>query len=187
MSESSFVHVRPDSDFPLDNLPYGIFSPKTGGAPRVGVAIGDRVLDLTVLEAEGLLKDQRLAGVFSQPTLNALMALGRPAWVATRATIYDLLRESNPTVRDNEALRERALIPMDAVRLLLPADIGDYTDFYSSREHATNVGTLIRGKDNALMPNWLHLPVAYHGRSSSVVLSGTDIYRPNGQTKAPDA
>ncbi len=189
MSEASYVYVRPDTDFPIDNLPYGIFSPGAGGPPRVGVAIGDWVLDLAVLEAEGLFKDERLAGrdLFAQPALNRFMALGRPAWIAARATVYDLLRASNPTLRDNTALRERALIPIDAVHLHLPAEIGDYTDFYSSREHATNVGAIIRGKENALMPNWLYVPIAYHGRSSSVVISGTDIHRPNGQTKAPDA
>src|SRR5207247_3779300 len=117
----------------------------------------------------------------------AFLALGRPAWREVRETITKLLRADEPTLRDNAALREQALLPLKDVELLLPAVIGDYTDFYSSREHATNVGVMMRGPDNALQPNWLHLPVAYHGRASSVVVSGTDPHRPLGQTKADNA
>eukprot|EP00850_Spirogloea_muscicola_P001185 SM000004S15055 [mRNA] locus=s4:989786:993189:+ [translate_table: standard] len=113
------------------------------------------------------------------------MAMGRPAWREARATIQALLSADEPRVRDDADLRARALIPLDEVTMELPATIGDYTDFYSSREHATNVGTLFRGKDNALPTNWLHLPVGYHGRASSVVVSGTDIHRPRGQTTPP--
>lgn len=185
----SFIDVAPESHFPIQNLPYGIFSPKAVGTPRVGVAIGDQVLDLSVIEASGLFTGDHLHGqlIFAQPTLNPFMALGRAAWPEVRATLQDLLREDNPTLRDNTALRQQSLIPLQTVDLHLPANIGDYTDFYSSREHATNVGTMFRGKDNALTPNWLHLPIAYHGRSSSVVPSGTNIHRPYGQIKAPDA
>ncbi len=183
----SFVEVSPESDFPLENLPYGIFSPKAGGAPRAGVAIGDLVLDLTLLVEEGLLNNAHLHGVFNQPTLNAYMALQPIMWNATRASVQRLLRDDNPTLRDNESLRQRALVPMDDVTMHLPAAIGDYTDFYSSKEHATNAGTIFRGKDKALMPNWLHIPIAYHGRSSSIVVSGTDLRRPNGQTKPEGA
>src|SRR5258708_6191532 len=181
----SFVEVPPESHFPIQNMPYGIFSPKVGGASRVGVAIGDMVLDLAALECAGFFRE--LPGIFSQPSLNAFMALGRSACTKTRTIIQNLLRADNPTLRDDAALRTRALIPMHDVELHLPALIGDYTDFYSSREHATNVGTMFRGKDNALMPNWVHLPVGYHGRSSSIVVSGTDIHRPHGQIKPPDA
>lgn len=180
----SFITVPPDSHFPLQNLPYGVFSPKTGGPPRVGVAIGEYVLDLAVLEAEGFLPGPP---VFARPTLNAFMALGRPAWGEVREAVQTLLRADSPTLRDNAALREKALLSQNEVTLHLPVAIGDYTDFYSSREHATNVGVMFRGKENALMPNWLHLPVAYHGRASSVVVSGTDIHRPWGQTKADGA
>ncbi len=181
----SFVEVPPESHFPIQNLPYGIFSPRAGGASRVGVAIGDLVLDLTALQGAGFFRE--LPEIFSQPSLNAFMALGRGAWTSTRTIIQNLLRADNPTLRDDAALRTRALIPVRDVELHLPALIGDYTDFYSSREHATNVGTIFRGKDNALMPNWLHLPIGYHGRSSSIVVSGTDIHRPHGQIKPPDA
>jgi fumarylacetoacetase len=115
------------------------------------------------------------------------MIAGRETWRETRAMISWLLREDNPTLRDYAWLRERAIVPMSEIQMLLPAQIGDYTDFYSSREHASNVGTMLRGPENALMPNWLHLPVAYHGRASSIVVSGTDVVRPRGQSKPSDA
>ncbi|CAE6489136.1 unnamed protein product, partial [Rhizoctonia solani] len=126
-------------------------------------------------------------GVFAQPSLNRFLALGRPAWRQVRETVARLLDADEPALRDNGALRQAALRPQREVELLLPAEIGDYTDFYASRAHAEHVGTLFRGKDNALMPNWLHLPVGYHGRASSVVAGGTDVRRPNGQLKPPDA
>ncbi len=179
----SFINVFPDSHFSIHNLPYGIFNPP-GGPLRAGIAIGDNVLDLSVLENSGFFVDTPLNGrkIFSTPSLNAFMELGRPAWKAVREIVQQLLLADNPTLRDDEALRRQAIIPMSDVLMHLPAEIGDYTDFYSSREHATNVGTMFRGPENALMPNWLHLPVAYHGRASSVVISGADIVRPMGQT-----
>jgi fumarylacetoacetase len=172
----TFIDVSPDSHFPLQNLPYGVFSPKAGGAPRVGSRIGDFVLDLAACES--ILPVPK--GTFSQSSINAFMALGRPVWKETRAVLQGLL-----SGEDNN-LPEKSLFSMDEVVLHLPVEIGDYTDFYSSKEHASNVGIMFRGKDNALMPNWLHMPIAYHGRSSSIVLSGTDIHRPSGQTKAAD-
>jgi fumarylacetoacetase len=152
----------------------------------VGTAIGDYILDLSVLEKQGLFKKTMLSGkeVFSRGSLNEFMSLGRPAWKQVRAVLQTILGENDPTLRQNEELKKSALIKMDQVEMLLPVEIGDYTDFYSSKEHATNVGIMFRGKDNALMPNWVHLPVAYHGRSSSIVISGTSIHRPKGQTKA---
>ena len=179
----SFVDVPTGSDFPIHNLPYGIFRPSAGARPRIGVAIGNEVLDLSVLADRGLLSGT----AFRKPTLNAFMALGRPAWREARQTLTRLLRRDEPTLRDDSGLRDAAFHSMALVEMLLPAAIGDYTDFYSSREHATNVGTMFRGPDNALQENWLHLPVGYHGRSSSVVVSGTDVRRPKGQTKADDA
>jgi fumarylacetoacetase len=179
----SFVDVPTGTDFPIHNQPNGIFRPSAGARPRIGVAIGNEVLDLSVLADRGL-----LAGTaFHEPTLNAFMALGRPAWREARQSLTRLLRHDEPTLRDDSGLRDAAFHPMTGVEMLLPATIGDYTDFYSSREHATNVGTMFRGPDNALQENWLHLPVGYHGRSSSVVVSGTDVRRPKGQTKADDA
>jgi fumarylacetoacetase len=185
----SFVPVAPETHFSIQNLPYGVFQRRSGGPPTIGVAIGEFVLDLALLDEQNLLTVLALRGkrVFSESTLNAFMAAGRPAWTEARAAISRLLRSDEPTLRDNTPLRDRALVPAADVQMLLPAAIGDYTDFYSSKEHASNVGTMLRGPGNALMPNWLHLPVAYHGRASSVVVSGTNLRRPLGQTKADDA
>lgn len=187
--DRSFIEVRPDSHFPIQNLPYGVFRPRSGGALRVGVAIGDYVLDLAVLDDAGHFNETVLAGtgVFCQPSLNAFMALGQTAWRAARAQIQRLLSADEPTLRDNVTLRDAALLRQSDVELLLPAQIGDYTDFYASKYHASNVGMMFRGKENALMPNWVHLPVGYHGRASSVVLSGTNVRRPLGQMKPPEA
>jgi len=185
----SFIDVTSDSDFPIHNLPYGVFRPSAGARSRIGVAIGGEVLDLAVLADKGLLSGGELddGSVFCQPTLNNFMGLGREAWTAARSTLTRLLRDDEPTLRDDVGLRDAALHRQSAVEMALPAAIGDYTDFYSSREHATNIGVMLRGKDNALQPNWLHIPVGYHGRASSVIISGTDVRRPNGQTKPPDA
>ncbi len=181
---SSFIEVKRDSDFPLENLPFGVFRPRNDAA-RVGVAIGDHVVDLAVLEESGHFgPNQR---IFSTDSLNAFLALGRPAWRRTRATLQQLLAADNPALRDNAALRERTFYRQSEVEMQLPARIGSYTDFYSSFHHAHNVGTMIRGPENALMPNWKWLPVAYHGRASSIVVSGTDVRRPRGQIKPPDA
>ncbi|KWV48952.1 fumarylacetoacetase [Bradyrhizobium macuxiense] len=182
----SFIDVAPTSDFPIQNLPYGVFSSKDGLAPRVGVAIGDYVLDLWELEQDSRL-DVGPLGVFSQPSLNAFMALGPKAWSATRARISELLRSDHPELRDNRELRARALVPMADVKLYMPFAVSGYTDFYSSKEHATNVGVMFRGKDNALQPNWLHMPIGYNGRASTVVVSGTKVRRPRGQLKPPTA
>ncbi|MGX1102590.1 MULTISPECIES: fumarylacetoacetase [Bradyrhizobium] len=182
----SFIDVAPTSDFPIQNLPYGVFSSKDGLAPRVGIAIGDYVLDLWELEQDSRL-DVGPLGVFSQPSLNAFMALGPKVWSATRARISELLRSDHPELRDNRELRARALVPMTDVRLYMPFAVSGYTDFYSSKEHATNVGVMFRGKDNALQPNWLHMPIGYNGRASTVVVSGTKVRRPRGQLKPPTA
>ncbi|WGR99762.1 fumarylacetoacetase [Bradyrhizobium sp. ISRA443] len=181
----SFIDVAPTSDFPIQNLPYGVFS-ANGLAPRVGVAIGDYVLDLWELEQDSRL-DVGPLGVFSQPSLNAFMALGPKVWSATRARISELLRSDHPELRDNRELRARALVPMANVKLHMPFAVSGYTDFYSSKEHATNVGVMFRGKDNALQPNWLHMPIGYNGRASTVVVSGTKVRRPRGQLKPPTA
>lgn len=176
----------PGTDFPIQNLPFGIFSTRQSAAPRAGVAIGDQVLDLAVLEAAGLLAPASQP-VFGQATLNDYIALGRTVWRATRDKISLLLRQDHPVLRDDAALRSKALVPMKDAVLHLPVEVGGYTDFYSSREHATNVGSMFRDPANALLPNWLHLPVGYNGRASSVVISGTDVRRPMGQIKPPTA
>ncbi len=182
----SFIPVAATSDFPIQNLPYGVFSTKDGLAPRVGVAIGDYVLDLWTL-AKDCRFDVVEPAVFAAPQLNPFMALGPKAWSDTRARISELLRHDHPELRDNEELRKRALVPMADVKLHMPFAVAGYTDFYSSKEHATNVGVMFRGKDNALQPNWLHMPIGYNGRASTVVVSGTPVRRPRGQLKAPTA
>jgi len=178
----SFIDVPPESHFPIQNLPFGVF--RQSGAARIGVAIGKWIVDLRALETVGLLR-----GTFfsREHSLNALMAAGSGLWRSVRQRVSHLLRHDTPDLRDSPTQLERVFVPMADAEMLLPAEIGNYTDFYSSREHATNVGVMMRGPQNALMPNWLHLPVAYHGRASSVVVSGTDIRRPRGQTKADDA
>jgi fumarylacetoacetase len=184
----SFVDLPADHFFPLENLPFGVFRRRAGGAPAVGVRLGDHVVDCAALESRELFDGDRLGGqgVFDQGSLNGLMGLGPSAWREARATLQTLLAAETPTLRDDAELLGQTLLPLSAVDLLLPAHIGDYTDFYASRPHATNVGTMFRGPDNALQPNWLHLPVGYHGRASSVVVSGTEVVRPKGQLKPED-
>ena len=182
----SWVNVPENSDFTIYNLPYGIFH--ESGKARVGVAIGEQVLDLDALQRAGLLDGIGLTeGVFAKETLNPFIALGKPVWTATRKQLTELLSDENTTLRDNAAVLDTALLSQNDVTMLMPVEVGDYTDFYSSREHATNVGTMFRDPANALLPNWLHLPVGYHGRASSIVVSGTPFHRPKGQTKADDA
>ena len=186
----SFIPVPPDSDFPIQNLPYGVFQRWSGGTTcAVGVAIGDQVLDLTQLEMRGALLKPNEFGrpLFNPPSLTDFLRMGPRVWSRVRAQISQLLRADEPRLRDDAALREAVLLPREDARMALPVEVGDYTDFYSSREHASNVGTMFRGPDKALMPNWLHLPVAYHGRASSLVVSGTDLHRPCGQSKPEGA
>ncbi|ACF03639.1 fumarylacetoacetase [Rhodopseudomonas palustris TIE-1] len=181
----SFVDVKLESDFPIQNLPYGVVSTVDDPGPRVGVAIGDFVLDLAMLQTAKLLDLPE--GVFTQSSINAFMALGPNVWRSTRARISALLRHDNPELRDHAELRAKALLPMSQVKLHLPLRVEGFTDFYSSKEHATNVGTMFRDKTNPLLPNWLHIPIGYNGRASTVVVSGTQIHRPRGQLKPPSA
>lgn len=188
MGLRSFVEVSADSHFPLENLPFGVFRPKSDTAghappPRPGVAIGDFVLDLSAVASAGLFDGPLLnnSQCFFQPSLNMFVEMGRPAWKEARSTIQKLLSADEPTLRDNTSLREKSLLPMNEVQMLLPTVIGDYTDFFSSMHHAKNCGTIFRGPENPISQNWFHLPIAYHGRASSIVVSGTDIIRPRGQ------
>lgn len=174
----SFIEVSSESDFPIQNLPYGVFSTKENPSPRVGTRLGDFVVDLAFL-AEQKMFDQQY-DFFADSSLNRFMSTGRTVWQKVRQRLIELLSEGGDSVWE-EAMRARALIPVGDVQMHLPVEIGDYTDFYASREHAANVGIMFRGKENALMPNWLHLPVGYHGRASSVVVSGIDVVRPHGQ------
>jgi len=172
------------SDFPIQNLPYGVFRPTPESAPRVGVAIGSYVLDLSVLADQGLLGNEaKSMRYFSDNSLNRFMSCGRAVWSQTRATIMTLLSHDCPTLRDNEQLRSQSLHEMANVTLQMPIQVTAYTDFYSSLDHAKNVGTLIRGAENALNPNWKQLPIAYNGRHSAIGLSGEPCVRPWGQIK----
>jgi len=186
MALKSFIDMAPDSHFPLENLPFGVFKPRDGDA-RIGVALGDYVVDLAALQEAGHFPDLKDRQVFARDSLNEFLALGRSAWKKVREILQELLSADVPTLRDDKKLRERVFHRQSEVEMLLPARIGNYTDFYSSYHHAHNVGTMLRGPENALMPNWKWLPVAYHGRASSVVVSGSDVRRPKGQTKPPDA
>jgi fumarylacetoacetase len=187
MGLKSFVEVSEGSHFPLENLPFGVFRPRSpvegASVARPAVAIGDYVLDLSAVAEAGLFDGPHLKGskCFSQPSLNKFLEMGRPAWKEARATLQKILSADEPVLRDNEALRRKCLIPMSEVEMVLPIVIGDYTDFFSSIHHAKNCGTMFRGAENAIAPNWYQLPIAYHGRSSSIVISGTDVIRPRGQ------
>ncbi len=175
----------PDCPFPIQNLPYGVFS-RGGDAPRCGTAIGDQVLDLAALEQAGVIDAG--APVFAEPALNAFMALGNGAWNAIRERLTALLAEDGDgALRDDTALQAKALAPIGEVTLHMPFSVSEYTDFYAGRQHAFNVGTMFRGPENALPPNWLHIPIGYNGRASTVIVSGTDIRRPLGQLKPPEA
>ncbi len=178
----SFIDIAADSDFSIHNLPYGIFSKTDEDTRRAGVAIGDQVLDLSVLEAEGLLTLEG-GSYFAQPTLNTFIDSGRDNWTTARSTIQALLSADNETLRDNQALQDKALFKQADVTMHLPVRVPGFTDFYSSKEHATNVGTMFRDPSNALLPNWTEMPVGYNGRASTVIVSDTDIVRPSGQLK----
>lgn len=179
---SSFLDIATDSDFSIHNLPYGIFSDTVDGKRRAGVAIGEQVLDLSVLEAEGLLSLDG-GSYFDQPTLNAFIDSGRDNWTKARKTIQTLLSSDCDTLRDNEDLQKKALFKQADITMHLPVQVPGFTDFYSSKEHATNVGTMFRDPNNALLPNWTEMPVGYNGRASTVIVSGTDVIRPSGQLK----
>jgi fumarylacetoacetase len=182
-SLKSWVEVAKGSDFPIQNLPFGVFKTREL-SPVAGVAIGDYVLNLAYLHEHGFFDGLDLpAGVFKGTFLNDFLSLGRKHCGDVRARISDLLRSDNPELQSNKPARARALISMKEAHMLMPVRIPNYTDFYSSEEHATNVGSMFRDPKNALLPNWKHMPVAYHGRASSIVVSGTPIRRPKGQVK----
>ncbi len=182
----SWVDVPPDSDFPIQNLPFGIFKTKYL-TPVAGVAIGDFVLDLVYLHENGYLDGLGLpSGIFNQRYLNDFFALGKSKIREVRNRVSELLRADNDELKGNRPASEIALVPKREVQMLMPVRVPNYTDFYSSQEHATNVGSMFRDPANALLPNWKHLPVGYHGRASSIVISGTPIRRPKGQLKLPN-
>ncbi len=168
-----------DHPFPLNNLPYGVFSTE-GAEPRCGVAIGDMILDMAAAEEAGLIALVEVP-LFDVPYWNDLMEEGPAVWAALRERLTNLLAEGSAEQDKVETL----LVPMDAAELHLPLVVSEYTDFYAGRHHATNVGTMFRGAENALPPNWLHIPIGYNGRASSIVVDGTPVRRPWGQLKSP--
>lgn len=182
-SLKSWIEVKSDSDFPIQNIPFGIFSPE-GKSPRPATIIGETVIDLSVLAEEGFFDDiiDEEYDAFFASSLNDLISLGKEFTAKLRNKISELFSHDNEIIRDDSELKSKLLFMQENVEMHMPVEVGDYTDFYSSIEHATNVGTMFRDPDNALFPNWRHLPVGYHGRASSIVVSGTDIHRPNGQT-----
>ncbi|WP_448606673.1 fumarylacetoacetase [Paenimyroides ceti] len=181
-SLKSWITVSENNDFPIQNIPFGVFLTKEN-VITIGSRIGDYAIDLSALQQLGYFKGIDLhEDIFLQDTLNEFITLGKPVWRMVRNRIADIFEENNSELRDNEDHRKNVLFPVDEVEMQLPVFIGDYTDFYSSKEHATNVGTMFRDPANALFPNWLHLPVGYHGRSSTIVPSGVAVHRPLGQT-----
>ncbi len=184
---SSWISVDAESDFPIQNIPFGIFShPKFG--PRVCTIIGDTLIDLKAIADHQFLNGMEFdKEVLAKPALNDLIALGKSVTSALRLRISELFRSDNPEIRDNAGVKANSLHEASACQMLLPIQVGDYTDFYSSKEHATNVGTMFRDPNNALLPNWLHIPIGYHGRASSIIVSGTPIKRPCGQTIPADS
>ena len=179
---------EPDIDFPVQNLPYGVYTDPQTGRPKVGIAIGDMILDVTAAREKGVIGGAAddAAGACNGDTLNGLMAMGGRHWSALRAAASRALRYDTEEGEAAEAVADEILVAQADVTMRLPAQIGDYTDFYASIFHATNVGKMLR-PDNPLMPNYKHIPIAYHGRASSIVVSGETCKRPVGQTKAPDA
>lgn len=184
----SWIDIRPTDDFPIQNLPFGVIDLPDWG-PRLAVAIGGYALDLYECAQLGyfdsIAEDVPALGaalpkVFRRRSLNAFLRLGRPAWRAVRERVSELLRHDNPAIRDNELAVRTCLVRLRDVTMLRPVKPTNYVDFYSSLEHATNVGVMFR-PDNPLLPNWRHLPVAYHGRANSIVVSGTEVRRPQGQ------
>ena len=182
----TWLEVPANSDFPIQNIPFGVFLTRDD-IITIGTRIGDTAIDLGALHQLGYFKGIELTDdIFLQDTLNDFIADGRKTWRLVRNRISEIFMEDNASLRDNEAHKNRVLFSLDEIEMLLPVDVGDYTDFYASKEHATNVGSLFRDPENALLPNWLRIPIGYHGRSSSIVPSGTKIRRPVGQTKPGD-
>ena len=179
---TSWIQVAPSSDFPIQNIPFGVFLTKEN-VITIGTRIGDYAIDLSALQQLGYFKGIDIAeDVFLQDSLNEFITLGKKKWREVRNRISEIFSADNPELKDKADHQSMVLFPIDEVEMQLPVFIGDYTDFYSSKEHATNVGMLFRDPENALFPNWLHVPVGYHGRSSTIVPSGVAVHRPQGQT-----
>jgi fumarylacetoacetase len=179
----TWIEVDAKSDFSIHNIPFGIYSDDKV-KHHVCSAIGNYIIDLFELESQDLLDIDR--SVFDQKYLNAFIELGKPVTNKIRTKLIEILCDENSVLRTDKKLFDSVFKKQTAVKMLMPVQVGDYTDFYSSIDHATNIGTMIRDPKNALMPNWKHLPVGYHGRASSITVSGTNFHRPKGQQKPAD-
>ena len=181
-NRKSWIPVPENSDFPIQNIPFGVFITKED-VITIGTRIGNCAIDMGALQQLGYFEGIELTDdMFMQDTLNDFISDGKKTWRLVRNRLAELFDENNPTLRDNKNHREVVIFKVEDIEMLLPVQIGDYTDFYSSKEHATNVGKMFRDPENALLPNWLHIPVGYHGRSSTIVPSGIPVHRPYGQT-----
>ena len=181
-TRKSWINVPENCDFPIQNIPFGVFITKED-VITIGTRIGNCAIDMGALQQLGYFEGIELTDdMFMQDTLNDFISDGKKTWRLVRNRLAELFDENNPTLRDNKEHREVVIFKVEDIEMLLPVQIGDYTDFYSSKEHATNVGKMFRDPENALLPNWLHIPVGYHGRSSTIVPSGIPVHRPYGQT-----
>ena len=186
-SRKTWLHTAEKTDFPIQNIPFGVFLTKDD-VITIGTRIGDFAIDMGALQQLNYFEGIELTDdMFMQDTLNDFISDGRKTWRMVRNRLALLFDINNPELRDNDSHKEIIIFKIEDIEMLLPVQIGDYTDFYSSKEHATNVGMMFRDPENALLPNWLHLPVGYHGRSSTIVPSGVPVYRPKGQTMPNDA
>ena len=182
LNRKSWIPVPENSDFPIQNIPFGVFLTKED-VITIGTRIGDCAIDMGALQQLDYFEGIELTDdMFMQDTLNDFISFGKKTWRLVRNRLTDLFDENNPKLRDNKEHRDFVIFNISDIEMLLPVQIGDYTDFYSSKEHATNVGKMFRDPANALLPNWLHIPVGYHGRSSTIVPSGIPVHRPMGQT-----
>lgn len=178
----TWLEVPEESDFPIQNIPFGVFLTRDD-IITIGTRIGNTAIDLGALHQLGYFENIPLTeDIFLQDTLNDFISDGKKTWRLVRNRIATIFDAENSKLRDNQEHRNIVLFSLEEIEMQLPVQVGDYTDFYSSKEHATNVGTMFRGPENALMPNWLHIPVGYHGRSSSIIPSGIPVHRPQGQT-----
>ncbi|MQP25800.1 fumarylacetoacetase [Flavobacterium sp. LMO8] len=181
-NRKSWIPVPENSDFPIQNIPFGVFITKED-VITIGTRIGNCAIDMGALQQLGYFEGIELTDdMFMQDTLNDFISDGKKTWRLVRNRLAELFDENNSKLRDNKEHREVVIFNVADIEMLLPVQIGDYTDFYSSKEHATNVGKMFRDPENALLPNWLHIPVGYHGRSSTIIPSGIPVHRPYGQT-----
>ena len=182
-NRKTWISIDKNSDFPIQNIPFGVFLTRDD-IITIGTRIGDFAIDLGALHQLGYFDEIPLTDdIFLQDTLNDFIADGRKTWRLVRNRIAEIFDEKNSSLKENMAHKDKIIFSMDEIEMQLPVDVGDYTDFYASKEHATNVGSLFRDPENALLPNWLHIPIGYHGRSSSIIPSGTPIRRPIGQSR----